>query len=156
MSVQYLPQRDAYDVRWRLDGKQRSRLFRREADAKAYDGKIKARLAERKSRKALSEISPPAKMRQQVYVVGNEEHVKIGRSADPRRRLSGFQTGSPTELRLLHLIATPDAARLEAALHARYAQHRTHGEWFTATPVLVDLAGLAELGPCQVGPGEAH
>jgi len=151
MSVRKREDREGqYQVEWRVDGKRRSRYFHREADAKAFESKVRTRLNdERRSRTALRELGPPAKMRQQVYVVGNDEHVKIGRSADPRRRLSGFQTGSPTDLRLLHLIAAPDAAALEAALHARYAPHHSKGEWFHAAPVLADLAELAKLGPDQ-------
>jgi hypothetical protein len=135
-----------YRVSWRQDGKRRSRAFSREADAHAFDLKIKARLRERKRLQDLREAGPAAKLRQQVYVIGTDEHVKIGFTANPRRRLSGFQTASPAELTLFYLIDSPDAAHLEAALHVRYAQHRRQGEWFDAAPVLADLAELAELG----------
>jgi hypothetical protein len=137
-------------VQWRAsDGQQRSRSFLKRTDALAFDRKLRERKRERTRDRALRDIGPARKARQQVYVIGNGSYVKIGISANPAKRLSEMQTGSPMELRPFWLIGTADASRLEAALHARYAAHRTRGEWYDAAPVLADLASLAELGACH-------
>lgn len=68
--------------------------------------------------------------------------VKIGSASDPGSRLRTLQTGSPERLRLL---ATMDGGEpFEREMHARFAADRSHGEWFYATPELLDLiAGAA-------------
>lgn len=52
--------------------------------------------------------------------------VKIGRATDVASRLSGLQTGTPHELRVL-LVLEGDR---EAEMHDRFALHRIRGEWF--------------------------
>jgi Meiotically up-regulated gene 113 len=86
---------------------------------------------------------------EQVYIMRGGDRVKIGRAVDPIGRLAVCQVGSPVPLELVWRIETPDGRRLEAALHRRYAEHRSHGEWFDAEPVLTDLRALAELGPTR-------
>jgi hypothetical protein len=149
MSVQYNARCEAFEVRWRVNDKHRSRLFTREIDAKAFDAKIRARKRGTTANRQLREVAPAAKLRQQVYVIEGGDAVKIGIATDPARRLAGLQTGSPTHLRLLWQIVCPDARNLEAVLHARYQPYRSHGEWYAAAPVLADLAALAALGPCR-------
>jgi hypothetical protein len=61
--------------------------------------------------------------------------VKIGRSADPWRRLKDLQVGSAARLILL-AVAEGDH---EHEWHTRFAGTRAHGEWFT---VSADLATM--------------
>lgn len=72
-----------------------------------------------------------------VYFILAEgiDRIKIGFSNDPVRRLRDFTTaGNPTPMKLLHTI--PGGAREEGILHFKFAEHRLHGEWFRAQPVL--------------------
>jgi hypothetical protein len=55
--------------------------------------------------------------------------VKIGVAANPDDRLRALRTMSPISLRLLLTIPGVGAAG-EAELHRRFADHRSHGEWF--------------------------
>jgi hypothetical protein len=68
---------------------------------------------------------------QDLYVIGEGDGsgvVKIGKSVDPQKRLSGLQTGNPRRLRVLHV--EPEAGHLEEQLHERFAEIRIGGEWF--------------------------
>lgn len=64
-----------------------------------------------------------------VYVIGarNQPIVKIGRSADPQKRVAAIQTMSPMPLEVLW---THPGGHFEAKLHRHFAHLRTHGEWF--------------------------
>lgn len=62
--------------------------------------------------------------------------IKIGIAANVASRLSGLQTGSPVELRVLGIIPGVRPSR-EAELHERFASTRKHGEWFEPTPELM-------------------
>jgi predicted transcriptional regulator len=68
--------------------------------------------------------------------------IKIGWSADVRRRLDDLATASPEPLTII--AALPGGRDLEARMHARFAAHRGQGEWFEAAPVLSYLATLGE------------
>lgn len=69
-----------------------------------------------------------------VYIISNGQgQVKIGRSADPKKRLGQLQTGSPFKLEILwshncryQFIA--DA--IEAMLHEHVRSYGLQGEWF--------------------------
>lgn len=67
-----------------------------------------------------------------VYVIKFEgtEFYKIGRTKDPKGRLSQMQTGSP--VRLLPVICKQviDGVAAESALHKLFDQSRHMGEWF--------------------------
>ncbi len=64
-----------------------------------------------------------------VYVcVDGHDNWKIGRSANPRRRVANFNT--PTHLRIEKEIWCPDPAWLEHVLHAAFKSQRLRGEWF--------------------------
>ncbi len=67
--------------------------------------------------------------------------IKIGRAANPVKRLLTLQTGTPRPLRLLCVI--PGGARLEVTMHAAFAASRMNGEWFEPTPDM--LALIAEI-----------
>jgi hypothetical protein len=72
-----------------------------------------------------------------VYFIqaGQDGPIKIGVAADPLLRLDDLQVGSPVALTLL--AAIPGGAVHERQLHARFAEGRIRGEWFSAdTPGL--------------------
>jgi hypothetical protein len=67
--------------------------------------------------------------------------IKIGISVNPRGRLKGLQTAHPWKLSLLCVI--PGGCALEAQYHARFAEHRLHGEWFSPHPdILAEIDRL--------------
>lgn len=65
-----------------------------------------------------------------VYLIGSADShtVKIGRSIDVERRLADIQRMSPAKLAVLW--KTEGGSDLEAALHRRFTEYRSHGEWF--------------------------
>ena len=60
---------------------------------------------------------------------GQDGPVKIGRAADPEKRIRDLNVGAPVPLRLVRVIA--GNSHEEAQLHRRYRAQRLHGEWFT-------------------------
>lgn len=69
-----------------------------------------------------------------VYFIEAEglERIKIGRAADPQRRLLQLQTASPAPLRLVCSI--PGGSFEEESMHKLFASDRIQLEWFHATP----------------------
>ena len=68
-----------------------------------------------------------------VYVISGARLHKIGQTSGFSHRLSDLQTCSPVTLRLVRFYwEDDDQARwqLEDELHAAFADHRQHGEWF--------------------------
>ncbi|MFJ5804016.1 GIY-YIG nuclease family protein [Streptomyces decoyicus] len=65
-----------------------------------------------------------------VYVIGAPGSLtaKIGVTTDLRRRLREIQNLSPVRLEVLW--SCPGGLALEKALHAHFAEARSHGEWF--------------------------
>lgn len=62
--------------------------------------------------------------------------IKIGfTSKDPNERLAALQVGSPTKLRIVGLLPS----NCEKELHKRFADHRSHGEWFHASKDLLEF-----------------
>lgn len=57
--------------------------------------------------------------------------LKIGCAAEPRKRLSDLQTGSPEPLTLV--LAILGGLREERELHERFAASHRRGEWFNPT-----------------------
>lgn len=55
-------------------------------------------------------------------------HIKIGWANDPNRRLQEFQTGAPTEYKLIGTI--PGSKKLEHKLHKEFDEYRAQREWF--------------------------
>ncbi|MEV6841050.1 GIY-YIG nuclease family protein [Streptomyces sp. NPDC051133] len=82
-----------------------------------------------------------------VYVVGspNSPLVKIGRTTNLPQRLAALQRMSP--LPLLVLCTYPGGAELETALHRRFRDCRSHGEWFAlgGDPVAVTRSAAEEI-----------
>ena len=70
-----------------------------------------------------------------VEAVGSGMY-KIGVAGDIRARMKSLSSGCPFQLRLLAVIG--DESRLsEHREHKRYAEYRTHGEWFQLPPNVV-------------------
>lgn len=67
-----------------------------------------------------------------IYLIKslNEGVYKIGVSKSPNKRLKEVQTGNPSPIDILYLYETENAYKIEKALHNRYSQYNTHGEWF--------------------------
>src|SRR5262245_48408046 len=75
-------------------------------------------------------------MSQQLYFIKAGARIKIGIAADIGRRVRQLQTGCPEPLELLGTI--PGSRGVERCWHRRWAQIRTGGEWFKATPELLE------------------
>lgn len=64
------------------------------------------------------------------FVKANHSHlVKIGVSENPASRFKGLQAASPEPLTLLG-VTEGGGRELEKSLHERFADDRSHGEWF--------------------------
>lgn len=74
-----------------------------------------------------------------VYFIQDEGgEIKIGFSqGNPHSRLASFRTGNPRELKLL--VSIPGGREEEQALHERFADLRTRGEWFKPDARLLDF-----------------
>lgn len=73
-----------------------------------------------------------------VYFIGNLTHqyVKIGYSLNPKKRLTGIQTGCPFPVTILATM--PGSKRIETHLHDKFRKWRTVGEWFYITRPIAD------------------
>jgi hypothetical protein len=71
-----------------------------------------------------------------VYFVAADNRIKIGVATSVRKRLKELQTSAPHKLQLIAV--RPRAGRAEeSAIHRRFAAYRLHGEWFKASPELL-------------------
>lgn len=96
------------------------------------------------------EIKPPKRQpiqalrdgKSYVYFIGGEEGaIKIGVSIAPVERLIAMQMGCPIKLSILAKVE--GAVVLEKKYHARFGEHRSHGEWFHRHPdILAEIARL--------------
>ena len=70
-----------------------------------------------------------------LYCISDGVLCKFGYSVDPQRRLRSLQTGSSSELSLVHcIVVDEDQGRLlERQFHREYAYRRVRGEWFRCT-----------------------
>lgn len=78
-----------------------------------------------------------------VYFIqgGPGEPIKIGFTADVRRRMRALQTAYPKTLNLLaHMHAS---RKIEAAIHQRLADYRLAGEWFEDCPAVQEEIKIA-------------
>lgn len=69
-----------------------------------------------------------------VFRYGDDDHFKIGRTANVNKRLKQLQTGSPRPLTVFELIETTDAKEGEEFLHRRLAHKCLIGENFALAP----------------------
>ncbi|MGJ7042107.1 mRNA-degrading endonuclease YafQ of YafQ-DinJ toxin-antitoxin module [Shinella sp. BE166] len=87
------------------------------------------------------EEGAPSRRSSFVYFISDGEHVKIGLSRQPRKRLSSLQTGHPKRLNIVGLM--PGGAEDEFQLHGRFRDHRVKGEWFRDCSEIRDFIALA-------------
>ena len=74
--------------------------------------------------------------------------VKIGKTSQIDVRLRTLRTMSPVPLVQVHTIQVSDMEWAEKYLHLRFAQRRSHGEWFRLTAAELDwLWSLKTLEP---------
>lgn len=107
------------------------------------------------SNKLSEGISPPSKRRTSktarvyTYLVQAFDGgpIKIGRTIDVAKRISLLQCGNPKPLRLL----TVQEGDREHALHMKFAQYRTTGEWFISGPEIIDWIRLSYPSAPDVG-----
>lgn len=88
-----------------------------------------------------------------VYFIQAEDSglIKIGRAADPIRRLAAMQTGSAEPLRILRTIRAADDKALERDMHRRFSNCRVRGEWFHPSSALATFTGATDAlgGPAE-------
>lgn len=82
--------------------------------------------------------------------------IKIGRSANIRRRMSDLQTGNPDELALMGEIRTQGISedkKIEHALHKIFSDQRIRLEWFglSANDVIDALKSYSSMAFITVG-----
>lgn len=77
-----------------------------------------------------------------IYIISDGDHVKIGISKTPERRLKQLQTGHPKKL-VLYKVREVDAVsakKLEAIIHRTCGNYRLKGEWFNMTRELAEAS----------------
>lgn len=88
-----------------------------------------------------ADLVPPTRPQQSrrhhvVYFVQAGPFIKIGfTSRDIEYRIAQMRTGCPFPIQVLGAIDGDQ--RTERALHARFAAHRHHGEWFRCDPEIL-------------------
>lgn len=66
-----------------------------------------------------------------VYIVKFGNLYKIGRSNNPKKRISSFSGVTlPHKFELIHTFDTSNAHLLERGLHKKFHKKRVQGEWF--------------------------
>jgi hypothetical protein len=71
-----------------------------------------------------------------LYCISDGSLCKFGYSVDPTRRLKSLQTGSSSQLSLVHSVLIEGdlcVKQLERTFHREYAHRRARGEWFRCT-----------------------
>ena len=73
-----------------------------------------------------------------VYAIKESEtgRIKLGISRDPYARLKQMQTGNSQRLELVAYRKATNRFQDESAIHAKNAQHRIRGEWFSESATL--------------------
>lgn len=74
-----------------------------------------------------------------VYLIKCYEFYKIGIAENVRVRLCQLQIGNPISLSVVTYYAFPAASVVEDALHKKFAEKRTVGEWFALTDDEIQL-----------------
>lgn len=110
-------------------------------EARARTNKIRAGFDEIRQ---LRDLLPPELKRQEAdersvyFIQADNGLIKIGVAGSPKDRLRTLRTMSPVALRLV-LELPGRGAPGESELHARFAEHRSHGEWFHPAPELISF-----------------
>ncbi len=71
------------------------------------------------------------------FIRAGDGPIKIGTTQRLRGRLAEIQATAPVELRVL--LYVPGGLHEERAIHERFRAARLHGEWFRATPELLQF-----------------
>lgn len=84
-----------------------------------------------------------------VYFIINHElnSIKIGRAKNVEKRLKSLQTSSPVPLEIVKIIQVEgieEARNMENSLHRRFSHLRMSGEWFKATPELINYLNYCQ------------
>lgn len=78
-----------------------------------------------------------------VYVIRCGNFIKIGKAADPAKRIAQLDAANPLELERIAVIKGQDGHRLERELHQQFHEQRHKGEWFRLEGALAEwVAGL--------------
>lgn len=72
-------------------------------------------------------------VRGSVYLMKSGKHYKIGFSSHVGRRSYEVALQLPEKLEVVHEFETDDPEGIERYWHERFAEKRTHGEWFLLT-----------------------
>ena len=141
-----------YKVRWSENGMRRHRSFASYEAACAF---VRDYVEPFKANEGVLPPSAiaPAKGSGWVYVFrsgGPGAPVKVGFSTDPAKRLRYLATGHPYRIDLVALL--PGSRGLERALHARLADFRLEGEWFSREAEAEITGVLADAFAGDVGP----
>jgi hypothetical protein len=83
------------------------------------------------------------------FITSSAGPIKIGHAKNPHRRMRDLQLAGPSELTLAAIVEGP--VSLERSYHARFAEHRLHGEWFRPHP---DILGEIERLQAVIAAGE--
>ena len=87
------------------------------------------------TRNATGERLPSLEKREGfVYLMESEGEYKIGKAVDIERRRKRLVLELGREIEVLHSITSDDYSQTEWDLHQRFADKRTHGEWFALDP----------------------
>ena len=82
-----------------------------------------------------------------VYLAYTDLYVKIGRTKNPKKRMSDLASGCPLKLKIIFRRETPELN--ESSLHEKFREHRLHHEWFNLhneiKKLIVFLTGKVEL-----------
>lgn len=71
-----------------------------------------------------------------LYAIACPGFVKLGRAKDPEGRLNELQVGNPHPLALLTAVSERFVSETDA--HERWSHIHRRGEWFEATPELLE------------------
>lgn len=114
-----------------------------DADESAWDAAIDAWRDRNPDGPGVRPAEGPAAV---VYVLraANDGLVKIGTTTDLPSRLKNIRAMSGVPLEVLCVL--PGDATVERQLHARFREHRAHGEWFRPAPDLLAWVESARWG----------
>lgn len=82
-----------------------------------------------------------------VYLIKSKDGTyKIGKSKNPKKRLSQLQTANSNELELIEVFKSTNFNKIEKILHDRFKFCKLNGEWFNLN--IIDEANFKEY--CEV------
>lgn len=92
-----------------------------------------------KERQKENEISKLPTSKTNIYLVldTKSKKLKIGKSANPKNRLSQLQTANPSELKMLYCIEDVES-NLEQELHSLFEAYNVRREWFEYKEEIVE------------------